>query len=161
MKYIILIILAFFLFRCDSQSEKSNENELRSTEINSQVGIDFLNSYIENCNQMQGSTDVVEWTRSSKVATDKFKTELENLVVNARKENPELGLGFDPIFDAQDYLDEGIRLFEFDAETGFLTVKGINWESFKVTMRLISQDGQTKVDGCGIINIPKDKSTSR
>ncbi len=177
MKYIIPIIASLLLFGCNSQKEKqpetSNTNssptikkesieiEKATTDINTQIALNFLNSYIDNSNKMKEAIGIIDWVKATPFATENLKHELEKMVNNAWEQNPELGLGFDPIFDAQDYPDEGIELLDFDRETGYLIVKGIKWESFNVTMKVVNQNGQTLVDGCGIINIPEDKRAKR
>ncbi|MEW7279495.1 hypothetical protein ABW636_12950 [Aquimarina sp. 2201CG1-2-11] len=121
------------------------------------MAINFLNSYIKN----NSSLGVIEWTKTSSLVTENFKKELENIVTKAREEDPELGLGFDPILDAQDYPDEGVELLNFDSETGYVIVKGIKWDSFNLTMKVIAKNGKVLVDGSGTINIPEDKRSER
>lgn len=177
MKYILPIIVSLLLLACNSQKEKqpvtSNSGSVPPTKsksivrakasegINSRVGLDFINAYIDISNKRNEPIGIVEWVKATPLATQKFKRELEKMVNNAWEQDPELGLGFDPIFDAQDYPEEGVEILEFNAETGYLIVKGIKWESFNVTMKLVSQKGQTLVDGCGVINIPEDKRAER
>nr|MBP6315517.1 hypothetical protein [Chitinophagaceae bacterium] len=82
-------------------------------------------------------------------------------VENAYKQDPELGLGFDPIFDAQDYPEKGFELVSFDEKTNFIVVKGKDWADFKLTLKMVEENEQWLVEGCGIINIPKDKQNFR
>ena len=132
-----------------------------STDINPQIALDFLNSYINNCNKMRDAIGTLKWIKETPFATKSLKNTLEKLIANARSKNPELGLDFDPIFDAQDYPSKGVKLLNFNSETGYATVQGINWESFKVTIKVVNQNGQSLVDGCGIINIPENKRAKR
>ncbi len=177
MKYIIPIIVSLLLLSCNSTKEKqtktpkpdssinikkdSVEVEKASAEINTQIALNFLNSYIDNNNKMKEAIGIIEWIKATPFATENLKYELEKKINDAWEKDPELGLGFDPIFDAQDYPNEGVKLLDFDSETGYLTVSGIKWESFTVTMKIINQNGQTLVDGCGVINIPEDKRAKR
>ncbi|MEW7292872.1 hypothetical protein [Aquimarina sp. 2304DJ70-9] len=173
MKYIILIIFVLSLFGCNSNKEKwSNSSKSDSTttvqkelekieknnqNTNSQIAVDFINSYIEN----NSNLGIIEWTKASPLVTESFKKELENTITKAWEEDPELGLGFDPIFDAQDYPDKGVKLLKFDPKTGYVIVKGIKWNSFNLTLRIITENGKMLVDGSGIINIPEDKRSER
>lgn len=143
----------------DIEESKLDENKFK--EMDPQVAIDFLNAYIENSNQMRSSIGVVEWCKASSLATESFKIELEKIIHKARQQYPELGLGFDPLFDAQDYPEEGVELVDFNSETGYITVKGIQWESFIVTMKVVFQNDRSLVDGCGIVNIPKSQRAER
>jgi hypothetical protein len=149
MRKIIAIVFGSILFSCTAKQTKTTEHP------NPQVGVDFLNAYIANCNKYENAVDILEWSKANSFSTKIFKTELEAIVKKAWKEDPELGLGFDPILNAQDYPDEGVELLEFDSETGYLTVKGVDWDSFQVKMRMIIKDGKTMVDGSGVINMPE------
>ncbi len=121
----------------------------------------FINSYVNNCNKMKESLGVIEWTNANGLTTINFKKELKTLVENAYKQDPELGLGFDPIFDAQDYPEKGFELVSFDEKTNFIVVKGKDWADFKLTLKMVEENEQWLVEGCGIINIPKDKQNFR
>lgn len=177
MKYILPVVLSLLLLSCESKKENSTEiatpkadtatitiakeHVEMAAKLDPQVAVDFLNSYIKSCNSGDENNGIVEFTQSSPLATDQFKSNLKKLVRDAFAEDPVMGLGFDPLFDAQDYPDKGVELLDFNSETGYLTVKGIKWEDFKVTMKVVEQDGQTMVDGCGVINIPEDKRAER
>jgi hypothetical protein len=159
MKKITAIILIAFLLGCmsnTSETSKTIETEKIVNTLKPQVAIDFFNAYIANCNKYENAIDIIEWTKASTYATSSFKKELETLVEQAWKEDPELGLGYDPILYAQDYPDEGVELLDFNSETGYLTVKGIKWESFQVSMKVLNENGKTLVDGCGAINMSKE-----
>ena len=88
------------------------------------------------------------------------KTEINSLL-SEEKENPEMGLDFDPIIDGQDYPEEGFELKHFDKRTNFLVVNGKNWADYEITMKLILENKKWLIDGCGIINIPKKNRSKR
>lgn len=129
--------------------------------LNPLIAIRFLNSYIEDTNEMKDPFEIIDWAKASPLVTENFRYKLEKLVSDARKEDPELGLGFDPIFDAQDYPDEGVRLHSMGSEPNYVIAQGKKWRDFKVAVKLVLQDGKTLVDGCGVINIPEDKRAKR
>ena len=83
------------------------------------------------------------------------------MIEEAFKIEPELGLDFDLIFDAQDYPDEGFELESFDNKTNYVVVKGKNWTDFRLTIKMVLENNKWLVDGCGIINIPNDKRSAR
>jgi hypothetical protein len=125
------------------------------------IALTFINSYVDNCNKMSEAIDIIEWVNSNNLTTNHFKTEVKSIMEEAFKEDPELGLGFDPIFDAQDYDDNGFELVTYDSKTNYVVVKGKNWSDFKLTIKVVLEDNKWLVDGCGIINIPKDKQSER
>jgi hypothetical protein len=120
----------------------------------------FINGYVDNCSKMNERINIVDWVNSNELTTSGFKTELKRILDDAYKDEPEVGLDFDPILNAQDYPDKGFEIETFDEVTNYLTVKGKNWPEFKMTMKIIEDNGNWLVDGCGIINIPADKRTS-
>ena len=73
----------------------------------------------------------------------------------AEKEDPEMGLDYDPIVPGNDIPDEGFELKHFDKKTNLIIVKGKNWPEFEVTIKLVLQNGKWLIDGCGVVNIPK------
>jgi hypothetical protein len=163
-----LFILTIIIFISCGRTEK--DNNLLSTETPQQAvsqkadkvdnALKFINSYVENLNNADPLI-LTDWMDSNNLTTKDFKVELKNIVDEAYKKDPEIGLGFDPIIDAQDYPDKGFELESFDEKTNYLTVKGIDWPEFKLTLKIIEENGNWLVDGCGIINIPNDKRAAR
>ncbi len=164
----LILISTFFLFVSCSSDTKTDTTETSSTEstndFKSFVGdnaLTFINAYVENCNKMKESVGIVEWANSNEFASNHFKTELEKIVTEANEADPEMGLGFDPIFDAQDYPEEGFEIDSFNSEPNFIIVIGKNMPDFRLTMNMVDSNGIWMVDGCGIVNIPNDKRSKR
>ena len=168
MKQIIIGLNILLITSCGQSHETTNTKKTDATEAmpqNTQLpaeqALKFINSYVNNCNKMKESLGVIEWTNANGLTTINFKKELKTLVENAYKQDPELGLGFDPIFDAQDYPEKGFELVSFDEKTNFIVVKGKDWADFKLTLKMVEENEQWLVEGCGINNIPKDKQNFR
>lgn len=136
---------------------ESSEQEKASDDQNYQAALDFINNYIETKNELE----ILEFVNTSPLASQNLRTALENIVIKAWEEHPKVGLGFDPLLDAQDYPSEGFELHEFNPESGDVLVKGIGWEDFKVRMKIVKEDGHLLVDGCGAVNIPEEKRAPR
>jgi len=138
---------------------------VQPTEVIQEKPIDkaltFLNSYVDNCNKMKESIGVVEWVNSNKLTTNTFRTELKRILDEAYKLEPEIGLDADPIFDAQDFPEKGFELESFDSKTNYIVVKGKNRPDFKLTIKMVMENNDWLVDGCGMINIPNDKRIAR
>ena len=137
-----------------------NSEELSQEEpglaFNTEIAADFINSYVENLKKRSESIEIRKWTEASELVTDKFKSTLDSLITAAFELEPEYGLSFDPIINAQDYPDGGFQLLNFDESTGLATVNGIEGPSFQIPVMLVIEDGRTLVDGCGAINILKE-----
>jgi hypothetical protein len=142
----------------DSLTTNSEEPQQIEPEVefNPEVAANFINSYIENIDKRSERIEIRKWTQASELVTDNFKSQLDSMITYAFEREPEYGLGFDPIIDAQDYPDGGFQLLNFDESTGLATVNGIEGPSFHIPVMLVSIGGRTLVDGCGAINIPKE-----
>ena len=143
------------------QSVSTTETKIDKDNTPVDIALTFINSYVNNCNKKRESIGIIEWVNSNNLTTNCFKTEVKTIIEEAWREDPELGLGFDPIFDSQDYADEGFQLEMFDSKTNFIVVKGKNWAVFKLTIKMVLENNKWLVDGCGIVNIQKNKRSKR
>ena len=110
---------------------------------------------------MREAVDIREWVITSELVTDNFKTELVNMINEAFEREPDYGLGFDPILDAQDYPEEEFLLSNYDSTLSVATVNGKQWTSFVLNIKLTNQNDRTLVDGCGVVNIPEEHRAER
>ncbi len=170
---LILTVVSLLLVRCtfeikpgESGDDNSHlrdpiiEDPAEANPIKFEPAIDFINAYVDYLNarfERKTEQDRVEWINEQSTVTDHFKQALDSIIAAAELKNPGRGLDGDPILDAQDYPDDGFEPEFADSVNGYLTVKGIGWESFLITMRVVQMDGQWMVDGAGIVNIPKEK----
>lgn len=143
-------------------TNKAEENaNLNSFDNNIGISLIFINGYVENCNKMKESLGAIEWVNSNQLSTTEFKLQLSKIINEAEEEDPEYGLGFDPIFDGQDYPEEGFELVEYDSVSNYLIVRGKKWKDFEVTMKVKKENDKWYIEGCGIVNIPKEKQSKR
>ncbi len=163
-KIIILIVGGLTLFlvhacgnpQTDEHSTTVTEDvqtNLTNTEDKTQVALSFLNGYVENCNLMSESIGVIDWVNANALVTSNFKSALTKIMDEAFASDPELGLGADPLFDAQDWPEEGFELDVMDEASNLITLKGINWPDFRVTVKVMEENGKWLVDGCGMVNM--------
>jgi hypothetical protein len=164
----LLFLAIIFSVSCGTTEKTQNTENKTTPEVTEPITEDktmnaliFINSYVENCNKMDKSINVVDWVNSNELATTSFKTELKKIMDEAYKTDPEMGLGADPIFDAQDYPEKGYELESLDDKNNYLVVKGKDWPEFRLTMKVIKENENWLVDGCGIVNIPADKKIKR
>ena len=172
MKKLSLLLIFFTIFSCDSprqimdsdatQRETSERRTAPNAQkINTKVAIDFLNSYIESIQYFEDKYGLVHWANASPLATQEFKNTLEKMLREAFVKNPQVGLGFDPIFDAQDFPMKGFEVYSANYDTGYVTVNSTEWDGFHVLLKLVNQGGKTLVDGCGVVNIPEENQLTR
>ncbi|MBD0403044.1 hypothetical protein [Flammeovirga sp. EKP202] len=64
------------------------------------IAIQFINDYVENCNSKE-KVEITNWVNNYPEVSLRFKEELKQLILEAEQNDPEIGLGFDPIFDAK------------------------------------------------------------
>jgi hypothetical protein len=166
MKRTLILLFVTICFTAYTQNtEKTNQEFSKHSEVaiesNLQdVAISFIDSYVKNCNKMKEALSCVDWANSNELSTKNFKAELNRIVSEANKKDPEYGLGFDPIFDEQDYPDS-FEVDSIDLSSNYIVVKGKNWTDFKLAMILIKENNIWLVEGCGIINVPKEKRIKR
>jgi len=167
MKYIFIFVILFSVSRGQSSAlnATTKENISQTPKIakdsSTKNALTFINAYVKNCNQMKDAVGIIEWVKSNKLTTQRFKTILKRTIEEANKLEPEIGLGFDPIFDAQDYPEKGFEIASIDYKTNYIVVKGKDWQDFKLTIKMVKANNNWLVDGCGIINIPKSKRAKR
>lgn len=151
----IFFLLILSLVSCSNTNEQtlpfSQNNPLNNT-VDPEVASEFVNQYVNR----DYSIDLENWANSSDLTSESFKQELSKIMTKAWEENPEYGLGFDPIINAQDSPEEGYELESYDQKTGHAVVSPIGWEDASVHVKLILVEGKTLVDGCGIVNIPEE-----
>lgn len=146
-----------------TNTEKNTPSKVQevSQEDRSANALTFINDYIEFSNDPNSSYSIHDWVKLSDLATKDFEDELQNIMDKAYKEDPEMGLGFDPIFDAQDFPSDGFELDAFDEQSNYLIVKGKDMPELIVTMKVKKENGKWLVDGCGIVNISEKERSPR
>jgi len=169
-RLLFYILISIWFISCGKTKENNTkenklENETESIKatknLQSDCALKFINDYVEYCNKIENVLGVIEWVNTNQSTTEKFKSELTRILGEAKKGDSELGLGFDPIFDAQDYPENGFEIESIDKTTSYLIVKGKNWDGFKLKMKIKKENDKWLIDGCGIINIPKDNQIRR
>jgi len=157
----ILLIALSTLISCNSTGSKSeaiNQKTDQTIAPKYEVALHFINEYLDYSNDRKSEIETIEWVNNRTDVTIGFKIELNKIITEAQKQDPELGLGFDPILDAQDSPNE----FEIDkTDSEYLIVKGVKWDDFRLAMKLKHEGDVWLVDGSGIINIPENKKIKR
>lgn len=121
------------------------------------VALKFINAYTEDCDNRSNGKGIRVFISESPYVTPGFKSELKRILDEADKVDPEMGLGFDPIFDGQDYPDQGFEIKSVDEKEGYVVVRGKDWKEFTLPIKIANVNGDWLVDGSGIVNIPQDK----
>jgi len=154
----LAVIFVLLLFACNTKTNhKSPEADDTSRR---DVAIKFINDYVKYCNSDTSRLNSVKWVESNELTTTEFKQSYKDIIEKASKEDPEMGLGFDPIFDSQDYPEKGFEFLK-SYDDGFIIVKGIDWPDFTIVIKIKSVKGKWMVNGAGIINVPEDRRAKR
>ena len=158
----IILLLTFFSCKKSVSQEKEVTIEKTKNQITAEkIALDFINKYVEYCNDRNSELGLIEWISEQPNVTENFKLELKRIILEAKKQDPELGLGFDPIFDAQDYPDSGFELEKSVKKSEFITVKGKEWSDFKLKIKMELKNEQWLVNGIGIINMSEKEQIKR
>jgi hypothetical protein len=161
MKIFLLTLISIVLLSCNSKPDNRKVDENNSKELkiipDFSVALKFINDYAEYCSPENHDSSDSTWIQNNPLLTNSFKSRYKTILDSAQKVDPELGLDFDPIFDAQDFPDKGFSILKADTSSGYITVHGIDWEKFELVLKVVDIDNKWQVDGAGIINIPRDK----
>lgn len=161
LKTLAILFIGLTLLSCNSTASKkrlSKTNRIQVAKPDYQVALQFINDYVSFCCEEESSLGLLEWVNKRADLTEKFKTELKRILDEAEKIDPELGLGFDPILDAQ---DNPAKFVIAKTDREYLIVRGVNWTDFKLTLKLKFQADKWFVDGAGIVNVPENKKIAR
>lgn len=146
------ISLFSLLFILSCSNEKGSKPD-KDKEMDIDVAIHFLNDYTEYCNKRFPLGINKKWIESNDALTDDFKSTYKQVLDSAFKVEPELGLGFNPIFSAQDYPEKGFELLDFNNSTQTIIVQGIGYNEFQLRLKMKQYKNKWFVDGCGVINM--------
>ncbi len=160
MKNYLPILL--ILFACGSPKlEKSKTTETPAFKNeDTLVATQFLNSYVELQNKRVSRLETMEWINANELLTEEFKDTYLKMQDDALKTDPELGLDFDPIVNAQDYPEEGFMISTFSSKTGEAVLIGKEWNTFNVTLKLKMVGDKCLINEAGVIH-PKPSKTKK
>lgn len=154
--FIVCLLASACVDNLVSEADMKSDVELETAKFDHANALKFINAYVENCNKAGDAAESVVWAQSNALATANFKSSLYQLVTKANEADPEIGLGYDPILNAQDYPEKGFILDSIDAQKGLVYLKDRETGAYKLTMKLKEHKGRWLVDGCGVVNIPEE-----
>jgi len=159
---ILTLILMLIFFSCKETGSTDKKPLIEHTQNQAEnIALEFINNYVEFCNDQNSEFDRIEWISKQPNISEKFNNELKKIITEAEKNDSELELGFDPIFDAQDYPENGFELEKSEFNSEFITVKGKDWNDFKLKIKMECKNEQWLVNGIGIINMTENERIER
>lgn len=161
-RFFFVLVLAVGTGCTTSSNQKDNHAaNMQQEEKNADqavIALEFINSYVVNCNMLSKGLPISEWTEKQKRSTTDFNAALQKIVATA---DPEMGLDADPIFDAQDYPEKGFEVEKVDQQNNAILMKGIDWPEFKLILLVSKVNGTWLVNGCGAVNVPVSRRAAR
>ena len=152
--HLIFIVLISSCSNPEQKVEIESEPLIEERPNAETVAVNFINNYVDYCENHAGSIQYVDWAKNEEYVSSVFVDSLEKMVSDAYAIEPEMGLGYDPIFNAQDYPSEG---FEFKSltkeQTYVVTVCGKEWKEFEVNIKLVSTRASMLIIGAGVVNM--------
>jgi len=146
MKKFLSIFILTLLFSC-AETSKTDSLDL--------IALDFINEYTALCNDQNNESSLIEWVNKNPYVTEEFSSSHESILKAARERDSIFGLGFDPIFNAQDYPDKGFYVSNKDSTSGTVLLKGIDWEEYELNVLLIKVNRVWKINQVGAVNVDK------
>lgn len=155
LRTLFVLVLTTFISCKNTVSEKKevvieqakNQNQAKK------IALDFINDYVVFCNNQDSEIGLLDWVLKQSNVSENFKTDLKKIIADAAKQDPEIGLDFDPIFDAQDYPDKGFEFEKSEKNSEFIIVKGKDWSDFTLRIKMMYKDETWFVNGVGVINM--------
>ena len=135
MKYLTTLFFTISLLSC------SNKNKVN---IDTSVALNFVNNYVSICNNLDTNLNVQTWIKNNQNLSEAFKKSYSQIIKDS--------LDFDPIFDAQDYPEEGFKIQKFDSLNNVVFLKGVNWGNFNLSATLKIKDNKTVINSLGVVN---------
>jgi hypothetical protein len=117
--------------------------------------------YVDDSSHKKTKETRDQWIKRNLLITAQFKSSYKKLVDDANRNDPEMGLDFDPIFDAQDYPDQGFKILSCSEKSNLVTLVGRDWEDFTVVVKTVKTEKGWLIDGAGVINISTNERTHR
>ncbi|UKN00347.1 hypothetical protein K6119_11435 [Paracrocinitomix mangrovi] len=124
-----------------------------SSEIDWDVALSFINDYRDMEDVLHAEEERLNWVDNDTRTSTNFKLIHRKMYEDARKADELMGLDYVAIFNAQDYPDQGFEIAETNEQDSILIVRGIDWTTFEVQLKLIYEEGSWKVDGAGDVNM--------
>lgn len=153
MRYILLLL--FLITSCKESSNQKIEKMKSFPNKDYEAALRFINDY--NREFLNPTSETLEWLSKNKITTQNLIENYKQMLDSAEITDPELGLDFDPIINAQDSDEQGFEIKKIDSINGYVTVCGKSAPNFEIVLKVIEKNGITLVDGSGVINIPKSK----
>lgn len=145
---LVLTAILFTLVACGAPDKDSNNEK----GMDPQISLDVMNDYVKSGSALR---DPAKWVKNNKMLSPDFKKAYDKMIAEAYKDDPEMGLGFDPILNAQDFPEKGFEIKSVDSKKGLITLRGIDWPEFVVATKLAEVKGEWLLDGAGVIRMSK------
>lgn len=118
-----------------------------TAKIDADVALKFVNGYVAEQVNFKDLDDTASWIEGNPYATEKYK-EAVHQDIDDINNDPETILDSDIILGAQDY-DDSYVVAGIDESKGYVHLEGAKHKEFRVTVKLVQQNGKWLVDDCG------------
>lgn len=132
----LVALISMFVF---TQSVYACERQSKAAEV-------FLNAYINQDDNLSAR----DWLEASGLTTNAFLAAYDALLSEAYRENPDYGLGYDPITQSQDTPD---RYIATHCEGNKVHLEGKAYPQFTADVSLVEVDNVWLVNESGSVSI--------
>ncbi|MBK8800552.1 MAG: hypothetical protein IPN71_00560 [Fibrobacteres bacterium] len=112
--------------------------------------IRFVQDYLRQ--DLPSDSAAIDWVSRRPDVTESFKQAHAKLLREARKAQPDLGLEFDPILDAQDW-PTGALDWKMDLPQGAMLLCVRDRPDITLSVRIVHRRHRLALDGIGVIRI--------
>lgn len=157
MKNIQLIVVLLVFTSCSEAVNNESSGEINNSHFPDSVALNFINEYVSFSNNIHFDHDINEWVKNNPNVTDDFKQEAKSFTMASSRDT---GLDFDPIFNAQDYPEEGFEIKEV-SRSQLYTLCGKEWKEFEIKIQLTQVGDDWFVDGAGALNMSYENTNQK
>jgi len=149
----LLVVLGLILGFAPSDAATPNDEVTKLVES---FYAQYYKEYLHKPSKGDSDQALIRWVNANPKLSDAFKKALRKAVLDARKEDPEMGLDSDPIVGGQDYPDKGFRAkdVQITGDKAIVAMVGIDSPDFKIAVTLVRSANKWKIDAIGDINAP-------
>jgi|WetSurMetagenome_2_1015567.scaffolds.fasta_scaffold00151_46 hypothetical protein len=148
---IILFLLAVILFPVFSHADCMQKAEVANSFMNE------YKMYSDTVINAKTNETAIQWVRRNPMVTNSFRKTHRKIVLHEAGYDPEMVSDYDPVFNAEDSPEKGFLVHWCDDKSNYVTLKGVDWDAFRVVVKVIRTKKGWLIDGAGAVNIPVNK----
>lgn len=125
-----------------------------------QIANQFLNAYVNHIvgDAQKNENTTLQWLQQNTLVTENFKNAYQQLLNKLEQEGGYMDADY--ILNAQDFPEKGFKIQSCNETANTVILEGIDWQEFKVTVKMLDTETGWQVDGSGSLNMDNNEVSS-